>query len=503
VERLDGGAVRSWAEAAAALLALAAQRIDAVNVFPVPDADTGTNVRLTIAGGARRAATAPAGAGPATVARAFAAGTLTAARGNSGVIVSQWVAGFASALADDEPVGADGVAAALGEAAAAAHGAVRLPQEGTVLTVARLVGERARHAARTGAALDALLGPVLDEARGELARISATHPVLREAHVVDAGACALLVVLEALERTLRGAAADRTSPTWLPERGLDAADLAAWRAAEPGGAYEVMALVQGSGLGSSLRERLGAVGDSVAVVGTGGLWQVHVHTDDPAAAVEAAGLGGRSQVVVRLVEGAAAQVAAGDDLGVVVATDAPGAARFFATGGAVVVVRCPEAPATADHLARAVADTGATRVVVLTAGAELAAAGRALTHDDELRGAALEVVAAGDTLAQAVAALAVLGGHGDATSRADGAWAALGRLRTVDVDVWADLATAAEALVEDAAGGAEAVTVQHGPGSAYDEAVALREHVTAVHPELDVVLVGPVEGGARWRIGVD
>ncbi len=113
------------------------------------------------------------------------------------------------------------------------------------------------------------------------------------------------------------------------------------------------------------------------------------------------------------------------------------------------------------------------------------------------------MVAAGDTLAQAVAALAVLGGHRSRTSRADGAWAALGRLRTVDVDVWGDLATAAEALVEDAAGGAEAVTVRRGPGSAYDEAVALREHVTAVHPELDVVLVGPVEGGARWRIGVD
>ncbi|MBN9374098.1 MAG: hypothetical protein J0I40_01655, partial [Cellulomonas sp.] len=86
-------------------------------------------------------------------------------------------------------------------------------------TVARLVAEQARHAARTGAPASDLLGAALEQARHELARISAEHPVLREAHVVDAGACALLVVLEALDRTL----APRTGATpldWLPDRGV-------------------------------------------------------------------------------------------------------------------------------------------------------------------------------------------------------------------------------------------------------------------------------------------
>ncbi len=506
MERLDGAAVRGWADAAAGLLALAAPRIDAVNVFPVPDADTGTNVLLTVAGGARAATRAAARDGAGAVARAFAAGTLTAARGNSGVILSQWLAGFAAALGHGESGGAPELAVALEAGALAAHGAVAEPQEGTVLTVARLVGERARHAARTGATLPALLGPVLDETRRELTRISAEHPVLRAAHVVDAGACALLVLLEALDGVLRGEAGALVVPAWLPERGVDPADLAAWRAAEPGGAYEVMALVRpevpDATLGGVLRERLAGVGDSVAVVGADAVWQVHVHTDDPAAAIEAAALGTRSQVVVRLVEGAAAQVAAGDDLGLVVATAEPGTARFFATGGAVVVVRCPEEPATTEHLVRAVADTGAHRVVVVSGSAELAAAADGVGRSDELAGVAVETVCAGDTLATAVAALAVLGSRGDCASRADEARAALARLRTVDVEVWGDLATVAAALVDDAAGTAEAVTVQHGAGR-QDEAEALREHLEETYPDLDVVLVGPVAAGPAWRIGVD
>lgn len=500
VERLDGAAVRRWARAAAELLARAAARIDAVNVFPVPDADTGTNVRLTVAGGAALAVVEPAEAGPAAVARAFAAGALTAARGSSGVIVSQWLAGFASAL-PDEPAGPDHLAAALGAAAAAASGAVARPQEGTVLTVARLVGERARHAAAAGAPASGLLRPALDEATHELTRVSAEHPVLRGAHVVDAGACALLVVLEALDRTLAGT--DGTELDWLPEHGVGADELAAWRAAEAGGAYEVMLLVRPDepGSGALLRERLSEVGDSVAVVGGDELWHVHVHTDDPAAAVEAARLGARSQVVVRLVEGAAQQVATGDDLGLVIATGEPGTARFLATGGAVVVVRCPEAPVTAAHLARAVADTGASQVVVLAGDDELAKPAGAVAG--EVPAVRVELVGAPDVLATAVAALAVLGSRGDAASRADEAQAAVARLRAADVEVWGDLAPTAEALVEESAGGVQALTVQHGPGTAYDEAVALRRWLEDAHPDLDVVLVGPVAAGPRWRIGVD
>lgn len=500
VERLDGAAVRQWARAAADLLAVAAPQIDAVNVIPVPDADTGTNVRLTVAGGAARAEAEPPDGGTAVAARALAAGALTAARGSSGVIVSQWLAGFAAAL-PDEPADATRVAAALQAAAVAAAGAVARPQEGTVLTVARLVGDRVRRAADAGVTLPGLLGPALDEATSELARVSAEHPVLRGAHVVDAGACALLVVLEALDRTLTGRSGAPLD--WLPQHGVAADELAAWRAADAGGAYEVMLLVRPDepDAGSRLRERLGSVGDSVAVVGVDELWHVHVHTDDPAAAIEAARLGSRSQVVVRLVEGAAQQVAAGDDLGLVVATGEPGTARFLATGGAVVVVRCPEEAVTATHLARAVADTGATQVVVLAGDDELAGPARDVA--DQVPGVSVELVGAPDALSTAVASLAVLGARGSAAARADEAQAAVARLRAADVDAWGDLAPTAEALVEDAAGSAQALTVQHGPGAAYDDAVALREWLEGAYPDLDVVLLGPVLGGPRWRIGVD
>ncbi len=500
MEWLDGAAVRGWAQVAGELLAQAAPRIDAVNVFPVADCDTGTNVRLTVVGGAGQVAAVSGEAGAGTVARAFASGALTAARGSSGVIVSQWLAGFAGAL-PDETAGPSQIAAALDAAATAARDAVALPQEGTVLTVARLVAEHVRHAARTGADVSALLGPALGQARHELARISAEHPVLRQAHVVDAGACALLVVLEALAVTLSD---PRTAASldWLPEHGVGADELAAWRAAEPGGAYEVMLLVRPgrpADLGPALRTALMRVGDAVAVVGSAELWHVHVHTDDPAAAIEAAHLGDRSQVVVRLVEGAAQQVAAGDDLGLVVATEEPGMARYFATGGAVVVVRSPEGPVTPEHLARAVADTATPHVVLLAGDDELAGPAGAVL----VPGVALELVGAPDVLSTAVAALAVLGGRGTAAQRADEAQAAVARLRTADVDVWGDLAPIAAALVEEMAGDAQAVTVQHGPGAAFDEAVALRDWMADAYPDVDVVLVGPVVGGPRWRIGVD
>ena len=517
VERLDAAAVRTWVRAAAGLLAAAAPRIDAINVFPVPDADTGTNVRLTVEGGARAVLRAPDDATPAALARAFAAGTLTAARGNSGVIVSQYLAGLAGALDDEVEPGIVELARALQAAAVAAHGAVADPQEGTVLTVARLVGERARHGARTGADVGGLLGPALDESRHELTRISAEHPVLRSANVVDAGACALLVVLEALDRTLTDRVDEPAQvPSWLPAHGADEVAMAAWLAAEGGGTFEVMALVRPPDpdptLGDRLRARLSAVGDSVAVVGADDLWHVHVHTDDPAAAVAAAHLGERSQVVVRLVEGAAAQVVAGDEIGVVVATAAPGTARWFATGGAVVVVRCPEAPATAAHLARAAADTGAEQVLLLPGAPDLLAEARLLAGgpDDPgapLPGVELEVVAATDTMQAAVAALAVLGG-GEVRGlheRADRAREAVARLRTADLRrAGGDVPRAVRRLVRRAAGAApQSVTVQHRAALGVEQAATLHAQLAKSAPDLEVVLLGPVEDGPAWRVGVD
>ena len=211
MDQLDGAAVRAWAAAAADSLARSAALIDAVNVFPVPDGDTGTNVRLTVAGGALAAAQAPSTDDAAQVARAFARGSLRAARGNSGVIVSQYLQGFADGLLEPCPPSGsqqagDVLARALVQAAAESARAVARPQEGTVLTVARQLGEHARRAAQAGASPSEALGSALDGARRDLRQVSAVNPVLRASGVVDAGACALLVLLEALELTLAGPA---------------------------------------------------------------------------------------------------------------------------------------------------------------------------------------------------------------------------------------------------------------------------------------------------------
>ncbi len=524
MDELDGAVVRAWAAAAADGLASSAGRIDAVNVFPVPDADTGTNVRLTVAGGAAAAAEAATGADAAGVAASFARGCLRAARGSSGVIISQYLTGFAAALAagSASPRRDDGaaerpaevLARALTRAAADSERAVAQPQEGTVLTVARLVGEHARRAARAGAPLTALLGPVLEHARADLRRVSAGNPALRAADVVDAGACALLVLLDALDRTLATPAGGSPAPAGIPEWLPSGAPAAATGHGPVGGMFEVMLLVRpehpDAEVGPRLRAALGAVGDSVAVVGADDLWHVHVHTDVPGAAIAvAAPVGLREQVVVRLVEGAAVLVAAGDDLGVVIGTDAPAMAAWFATGGSVVVVQCPDAPVDAGHLARAAADTGADHVVVLPGtprvlgpALSLAAADRA---EPLLPGVQVEVVdAATDVLATAVAELAVLGNPGgDATGRADQARAALRRLRTIEVGrvgALDQLLDGVDALVAGAPP-AQVVTVQH--ADAIEDGAALLAALAGRHPELDAVLVGPVGAGPTWRIGVD
>ena len=242
MDLLEAAALRAWAVAARTALGAAADRIDAVNVFPVADSDTGTNVLLTVVGGADAVALVPADAAAADVARAFGRGALLAARGNSGVIVSQYLTGFARAL--PARAGAPEVAHALAVAARAAREATVEPQEGTVLTLADVVAGAAVTAADAGADLPTTLAESVAEALRALGRISAVHPVLRAARVLDAGACALLVVLDALARAVGDERPVHVPLDWLPTTAADHASV------EPtGGAYEVMLLVSDDGAG--------------------------------------------------------------------------------------------------------------------------------------------------------------------------------------------------------------------------------------------------------------
>ncbi|WP_449384986.1 DAK2 domain-containing protein [Cellulomonas soli] len=542
MDALDGTAVRAWARAAHEALTATHERIDAINVFPVADADTGTNVLLTVAGGRQALDDVPPDAGAGQVAQAFAHGALLSARGNSGIILSQYLAGLAHEL---PPLAlAHDLAAAFAGAARRAREAVADPQEGTVLTVARDVADGALAAVDAGADLGAVLDGVLGHAHRSLAPTSARHPVLRAAHVLDAGACALLVVLDALARVVHGAgAATAEDLAWLPSAGAGQAS------PDGGGAYEVMLLVRAGSQegedrtaqpgvdscadpGALLRDRVQALGDSVAVVGADGWWHVHVHTDDPAAVVEACAVGAREQVVVRLVGAAHAGTAGVPAVGlhetdtrapgVVVCTASPRLVAWYAALGAVVVLRCPEVPLSGRHVARAVVDAGATTVTVLTGevlepavadevgSARLGPAG----ENGTARPCRPSVVDSRDELGTAVALLALSASTQPGPAAA---YAALERLRSVPVKVdglavdrWADAVLDAldDTVRAWPTGPApEHVTVVHGDtlGSSDVARLAsrLEDAAAARHPALEVLVLGPAAHVDGLRLGVD
>ncbi|MDQ0373312.1 DAK2 domain-containing protein [Cellulomonas humilata] len=507
MDLLEAAALRAWAMAARTALGAAADRIDAVNVFPVADSDTGTNVLLTVVGGADAVALVPADAAAADVARAFGRGALLAARGNSGVIVSQYLTGFARAL--PARAGAPEVAHALTVAARAAREATVEPQEGTVLTLADVVAGAAATAADAGADLATTLAESVAEALRALGRISAVHPVLRAARVLDAGACALLVVLDALARAVGDERPVHVPLDWLPTTAADHASVET-----TGGAYEVMLLVSDDAAahgaavdtGAELRRRMGALGDSVAVVGGDGWWHVHVHTDQPTAAITAAALGRREQILVRLLAGAHAGGSALHDRadgrerwGVVVCTAAPDLAAWYAAAGAVVLVRCPEAPVRAEHLERAVTDTGAAHVVLLPGtGAEVSTA-------PSVPGVVIETLDAADEVRAVVGSLA-LAGEGPTAQGRTAAQAALARLgvRTVEAASVHAVADAVDALVRTPRPTpAESLTVlgRDAPDGALLD--ALVAHLATHHPGIEATVVGPTGHGPALVLGLD
>jgi len=295
--------------------------INDLNVFPVPDGDTGSNMYLTLRSAVEDAQKAADQQSAGAVMQAAAHGSLMGARGNSGVILSQILRGFAQGVAGKARVDAPGVAAALQEASAVAYKAVMKPTEGTILTVAREAGEAARAAADAGGDIRAVLDDAVREAHASVERTPELLAVLRDAGVVDAGGFGFAVILEGFARALAetsGEVPDESTPVRevrrvgepkmrLPGGGSAQGDARAAAAAAEGrrGAAAVAAkeegwgyctefLVMGPGLDVDvLREELGALGESSLVVGDAELVRVHIHTADPAALIAAAAARGR------------------------------------------------------------------------------------------------------------------------------------------------------------------------------------------------------------------
>jgi DAK2 domain fusion protein YloV len=274
----DLEAVRRLAAAASATLEASRARIDDLNVYPVPDGDTGTNMALTMRAlvGALERSDA---AGRAQLAHEATRAALLGARGNSGVILSQILRGLADELVPAERLDSPALARAFRAAADAAYSGVRTPVEGTMLTVMREIAEEAERVARPDQAVADLLRALLPSAEGSLARTTRTLDVLREAGVVDAGGAGLVELLRGLAAGVSGEPLPAAPP--MPELRLEAIhrELPRYR-------YCTSFVVEGEGLDREALERdLEAFGDSVLVVGDPAALKAHVHTDDPGAAL--------------------------------------------------------------------------------------------------------------------------------------------------------------------------------------------------------------------------
>jgi DAK2 domain fusion protein YloV len=304
LELLSADALRSTVLTYRDTMRAHAPGINRLNVYPVPDGDTGTNMARTLDAVVAELDKAPADLD--TTCDAISHGSLMGARGNSGVILSQILRGLASTLKHASNMGeATGatVAAALKAAATAAYGAVLKPIEGTILTVARAAADGATTAAGDHSSLAGVLRAARDAGREALARTPELLPVLKEAGVVDAGGAGFLLLIDSALHVVDG----EPLPEPIEDDGLTPAqfEAVAHRASADGSVdvselrYEVMYFLDldDSSI-DSFKHGWGAIGDSIVVVGGDGLWNCHVHTNDIGAAVEVAlDLGGRPRQI--------------------------------------------------------------------------------------------------------------------------------------------------------------------------------------------------------------
>lgn len=424
--------------------AFAARRaeIDALNVFPVPDGDTGTNLYLSLDAALDSVRTEHEKAGilgEATLAQecsALARSLLLTARGNSGVILSQLVRGFAEAIAESgqDQAGAETIADGLERASQRAYASVTRPAEGTILTVARAAA--AAGAAAVDRGLVAVAEDALDAATEALRATTAQLPALERAGVVDAGAAGYLLLLEALARVVHQDGthvgermevfADdsmRRREDWSQVGGVvepigatGGAPIGEGDVVLGGPAYEVMYLLRDSDEErvAILTATLDGLGDSLLVVGGPDLWNVHVHVDDVGAAVEAGIDAGRPyRVRVTHFRDQLGLATPATTVAVVACAAGPGLAEVFEEAGAVVVSSGPGRRASAGQLLDAARAAHALDVVVLPNDGDTLMAAEAAASAAEQEGISLHVVRS-RTAVQGLAALAVF----DATASA-------------------------------------------------------------------------------------
>lgn len=268
--------------------ALVAHReaLNMLNVYPVPDGDTGTNMSMTAESVVNALKEIPEEAEITEITSSIAHGSLMGARGNSGVILSQVLRAFSAEIGSSGVLDASSAARGLSEAAKAAYGAVMTPVEGTILTVVRESSEAAEVAYEGGGDLLTVVEAALEQGKDALARTPEMLPVLAEAGVVDAGGSGFLLLLDALLNVLDG----RPLPE-APE--ISTSSTTSFHSESSvslieGPRYEVMYFLEADDDQiPSFKEAWSELGDSIVVVGGDRTWNCHVHTDDVGAAIEA------------------------------------------------------------------------------------------------------------------------------------------------------------------------------------------------------------------------
>ena len=285
-EQINGALFKRMVLHGAACITREKQAINDLNVFPVPDGDTGTNMSMTIA----TAVTELGKSEPATIDKAAsitASALLRGARGNSGVILSLLFRGISKGLKGRETADAVTFAAAMQEGVSSAYKAVMKPAEGTVLTVSRLAAKRAVDTAAETNDLDAVLSAAIEEGRIALAQTTDMNPVLKKAGVVDAGGKGYLLILEGMLAALRGEPLPETAAD---EPAKEKADFAALTDEEITFTFDTVFIVRKTSDKSiePFRAYLNSIGDSLVIGEDDEAFKVHVHTDIPGSALNEA-----------------------------------------------------------------------------------------------------------------------------------------------------------------------------------------------------------------------
>jgi DAK2 domain fusion protein YloV len=357
-QRIGGDDLHEMIAAATRLFEHNVETIDALNVYPVPDGDTGTNMVLTLRD-AMKGLEAVRGAGLGVVAGKLAEAAELGARGNSGLILSQFFKGMALELGGTSDCGVAEFAMSLQRAREQAYRAVGRPVEGTMLTVISRVAQAAQRCAEAGSTVPQMFDAICEAAREAVALTPTLLPVLREAGVVDAGGQGLSVILEGARRYVAGEeSGDMEVPVPAPigvaehagtvtSRFLEAADQEAY-------GYCTQFVVQGQDLDAdAIREQMATVAQSTVVVGGGDAVNIHVHAFDPGPVVSfGASLGTLSQVKIQSMDEQRRQYSAARRQEVAPAPDGAEAAQV-----AVVAV------AWGDGLERVFTELGAAGIV--------------------------------------------------------------------------------------------------------------------------------------------